>query len=140
MRKLAETLYAKNEASEAYTLAAIIADVVEATGKPEFYGATQVGACPFCGDCEELLCSAGKNYAVCHEHRVYWYIGADYLALCHDTDELASQNQALLHSYAQISTKEAFPSDVCPCCGLFIMHSRWCIIPVSGLDETAPHC
>ncbi|MCX6050589.1 MAG: hypothetical protein NT075_36325 [Chloroflexi bacterium] len=86
---MAATLYEKGEIIDAYTLAASIADIVQAIDKPEFYGATEMGVCPFCGDCEELICSAGKKYALCHEHRIYWYIGADYLSVDEETDETA---------------------------------------------------
>jgi hypothetical protein len=135
LRRLAETLYKKDESNEASSLASAIADVVQATGKPAFYADTPFGVCPFCGNYDEVLPIDRKNHAVCHEHHVYWYIGTDHLAWLNDTSEISIQNRNLLASYTQIAVKEAFPSDVCPCCGLFIVHAAWCIMPSDKLDK-----
>ena len=135
MRRLAATLYEKSEINEAYSLAAAIADVVQATGNPAFYAAIPYGVCPFCGDYDELIWVDCKNYAVCHEHHVYWYIGRDDLSLHNDSSEILQQNRNVLHLYVQCSIKEVFPSDVCPGCGLFIMHAAWCVMPLGKPDE-----
>src|SRR5438067_11706683 len=89
LRRLAETLYKKDEINEACSLASAIADVVHATGKSDFYADTPFGVCPFCGAYDELLRIDHKNYAVCHEHHVYWSIGTDHLALLDDTGEIS---------------------------------------------------
>ncbi len=129
MRKLAETLYEKDEISVAYALAAAIADVVQATGKPDFYAAMPYGVCPHCGDYEELLRVGNKRYAICHEHRLFWYIGAIPPVTCDEPGAAECQNPSLLKNYTQISIYSAFPTPVCPCCGQFRTHTPWCIVP-----------
>jgi hypothetical protein len=135
LRKLAETLYQRSEIKDAYLLASAIADIVHATGKPGLYAATPVGVCPCCGDYDELLKIGRKNYAVCHEHRVYWYIGTNHLLSDDDADEFLRQNRNLLRLYTQVPITEAFPKAVCLCCGLFIEHAPWCITPLTKQDE-----
>lgn len=137
MRKLAETLYTRGEISDAYSLASAIADIVQATGASGFYATAPFGVCPFCGDYEAVIAVVGKQYAVCHEHHIYWYIGADYLALRQATDEILQENRNLLDSYRQIAMTEAFPSAVCPCCGLSIAHSPWCIMSSVTVDAAS---
>lgn len=137
MRKLAEALHTRGEINDAYALASAIADIVQATGAPGFYASAPFGVCPFCGDHEAVIVVAGKQYAVCHEHHIYWYIGADYLGLRQATNEILQENRQLLTSYTQIATTEAFPSTVCHCCGLSIAHSPWCIVP-SATVNAAP--
>ncbi|MFN8493247.1 MAG: hypothetical protein U0350_36960 [Caldilineaceae bacterium] len=130
MRKLAESLFQRGEIKNAYTLASAIADVVQATGKPSLYAATLAGACPFCGDYDEIVLLGRKKYAACHEHRVYWYIGMDQLLAEEEVTALWKKNQNLFRLYTQIAIEAAFPKDVCPCCGLFLEHAPWCITPL----------
>jgi len=131
MRKLAENLYQRGEIKNAYTLATAIADVVQATGKPSLYALTPVGVCTFCGDYDEIVSLGRKKYTACHEHRVYWYIGTDHLLAEDDAAEQLKKNQNLFGLYTQIAIEAAFPKDVCPCCGLFLEHTPWCITPLA---------
>jgi len=134
LRRLAEKLYQKRETKDAYSLAAAIVDIVRATGIPHFYADTPAGVCPLCGKNEALLQVGDKQYCVCHAHRVYWYIGTDHLSRLEQGDNYSHPNQELLSTYIQIPTVDAFPSAVCPCCGLFITHASWCVIPSLQLD------
>ena len=79
LRQLAKKLHRQGDISDALTLAAAVADVVQTSGAPAFYADTFFGGCPSCGDCEEVLAIDGKRYGACHEHRVYWCIGRDFL-------------------------------------------------------------
>jgi len=128
LRKLAGKLHKRGEADDAQVLAAAIADVVQATGTTAFYANTPVGGCPNCGDCEEVLTINNRQYAVCHEHRLYWFIGTDHLALNPPCQEDTAQNRELLGSYQAISVQEAFTKEACPCCGLLREHRAWCIL------------
>ncbi len=134
MRKLTGTLYEKGEISEAYALAAAIDDVVQATGKSDFYAAMPYGVCPICGDCEELLRVGNKNYAICHKHGLFWYVGVIQRANCDDIGETEHQNRNLLETYTQLAICEVFPTPVCPCCGQFRVHAPWCIVPMPDLE------
>lgn len=129
LRSLAQRLYNQGAIADAQTVAAAITEVVQATGDAAFYADTFFGGCPCCGDCEEVLNIGGKRYAVCHEHRLYWYIGACFLPASSDVDKHIPQSHDLFLSYTQISAKQAFPHDVCPCCGFSIEHALWCTIP-----------
>lgn len=93
-----------------------------------------MGVCPLCGNNEGLLRIGYKQYGLCRAHRVYWYIGTDYLACLEQDDESLCQDQEILDTYTQISTADAFPAAVCACCGLFITHTPWCVIPSLQLD------
>jgi hypothetical protein len=128
LRRLAEKLHNLGAVSDALTLAAAIADVVQATRTPAFYAETFFGACPSCGDCEEVLAIDNKRYSVCHEHRVYWYIGTDRLALRDDPPERLVQNRSVLAPYREVAPMEAFAQNACSCCGLAIEHASWCIM------------
>jgi hypothetical protein len=128
LRKLAQKLHQQGETGDAQDLASAIASIVLATGAVSFYGNTFFGGCPACGDCEEVLYIGQKGYAVCHEHRVYWYTGVDHLAV-QDEDRNAECNLLLLASYKKITVADAFSQDACSCCGLYLEHAAWCITP-----------
>lgn len=134
LRRLADKLYQKREIKDAYSLAAAIVDIVRVTGISNFYADTPMGACPLCGNNEGLLRIGHKQYGLCHAHRVYWYLGTDYLAILDQGDESLCQAQEILDTYTQLSTADAFPAAVCACCGLFITHTPWCVIPSLQLD------
>jgi hypothetical protein len=129
MRRLAHKLYQLGKSDDAYALAGAIADVVQATGAAAFYATATFGACPTCGDCEAVLSIGCKRYGVCHEHRLYWYIGADYLTLNDAIDEHGHNTQMLLGSYRAVPLSDAFAKKSCPCCGLSVTHQPWCIMP-----------
>jgi hypothetical protein len=128
LRQLAKKLHRQGDIPDALTLAAAITDVVQASGVPSFYADSFFGSCPSCGDCEEVLTIDRKRYAACHEHRVYWYIGTDFLDLSSDESECAGQNQHILAPYREVPTAEAFTKNACPCCGFAIEHASWCIM------------
>ncbi len=131
MRKIADAFYAEGATGAAYLPASVVMQLVQATGKPGFYADTPFGVCPSCGDYEEVMKIANKNYGVCHEHRVYWYIGRSYLPLDNipgDTlDEHPIYSPNVLNSYTKVTTLQAFPKDVCPCCGRYRTHTLWCL-------------
>jgi hypothetical protein len=127
LRRLAENLHKQGDTSQAFTLAVAIADVVQTTSTPAFYAATFLGGCPCCGDCEEVFTLDSKRYSVCHEHRRYWYIGRDYLALHNDTPEHLGQQRSILAAYREVPAMEVFAKPTCPCCGLAIEHAAWCV-------------
>lgn len=129
LRSLAHKLYRQGAIGDAQTLAIAITEVVQATGDPGFYADTFLGGCPHCGDSEEVLQLGRKRYAVCHEHRVYWYIGAHLWPAGVDAAQNAHPLPGLLASYSEISIAEAFPQQACPCCGLSVEHTLWCIMP-----------
>ena len=137
LRKLANNLHEKGETHDASTLAVAISDVVEATGKSDFYAATPYGVCPFCGDYEELLRIGEKSYAFCHEHRVFWYIGTILYAVNSDSCMTDRQNLNLLDTYTQIEISEVFPTQACPCCGLVRKHTSWCILLIAEMEGVA---
>jgi hypothetical protein len=127
LRGLALKLHEKGEVKDTQLLASMVHDLVQATGRPGFYVETFFGSCPSCGDSEELLNLDRKRYAVCHEHRNYWYLGRDFLG--NNADESADDNRNLLTYYSEIPTKASFPTEGCPCCGFYIEHASWCVIP-----------
>jgi hypothetical protein len=127
LRQLAQKLHQRGDTGDAQALACAIAGIVLATGAASFYGNTFLGGCPACGDCEEVLRIGQKGYAVCHEHRAYWYIGVDRL-LAPEEEKSARRNQILLASYT-VATTAAFSHDPCPCCGLSVEHAPWCMMP-----------
>ena len=138
LRKVAKNLHEIGDTSNALALAVAISDVVQATENPDFYAAAPYGVCPHCGDYEELLRVDKKNYAICHEHRVYWYIGAFSPVTQIDISKIVDQLPNLIRGYTQIAINEIFPTSVCPCCGLFRHHAPWCITPLpdrQGLDS-----
>jgi hypothetical protein len=126
LRQLAKKLHQQGDTVDALTLASVIEDVVQATYTPAFYAATFLGSCPCCGACEEMLAVDHKCYGVCHEHRMYWYLGPDHLSLLNDNPERSGQNRRILAPYREVPTVEAFAKNVCPCCGLAIKHEAWC--------------
>lgn|GEM_PF-1360830 len=130
MRRIAGVFYEEGATGTAYLLASIVMGLVQATGRASFYADTPFGVCPFCGEYEELLKVDDKNYGVCHEHRVYWYLGRSYLPSQNTPDESLVYPPNLLNTYVQAPTSQAFPKgigDICPCCGRFHIHAPWCL-------------
>jgi hypothetical protein len=127
LRQLAQKLHKQGETCDALILASAIEDVVHATNTPTFYADTFWGSCPCCGDCEEVLVIDRKSYAVCHEHRMYWYIGTDYLSYPNYSDQPLGQSRNVLAAYREVPAEQAFAQNACPCCGLSIEHASWCI-------------
>ncbi|HMN31616.1 MAG TPA: hypothetical protein PKE45_25940 [Caldilineaceae bacterium] len=127
LRQRAHQLYLRGELASAQHLAALISDLVKSSGSPPLYADTFWGSCPFCGDSEEVLSIGAKRYAFCHEHRLYWFLGTNFLS---PAEPIATHlEQTLLSTYTNIPTTAAFPQDVCACCGCFIEHAPWCIMP-----------
>jgi len=127
LRRLALKLHGRGEVKDTQVLASVILDLVQATGRPAFYAETFFGNCPCCGDNEEVLNLDHKRYAVCHEHRSYWHLGTNYLS--NNANETADHQRNLLAAYTEVPIREAFPKEVCPCCGFYIEHASWCVIP-----------
>jgi hypothetical protein len=128
LRQLAKKLHGQGDIRDALTLASAITDVVQVSGVPAFYADIFFGSCPSCGDCEEVLTIDNKRYGACHEHRVYWYLGTDFLDLSSDSNGCIAQNQSILAPYCEVPTAEAFAKNACPCCGFAIKHASWCIM------------
>lgn len=126
LRSMADASYQAGAMDAAYLLATVVMRLIQATSKPSFYADTPFGVCPFCGEYEEILKVDAKTYAVCHEHRIYWYIGRSYLPVP-TTDEQVVYRLNLLRTYTQVSSQQAFPQAVCPCCGKFRRHAPWCL-------------
>jgi hypothetical protein len=128
LRRLAQKLHQRGETGDAQDLACAIAGIVLATGAVSFYGNTFFGGCPACGDCEEVLRIGPKRYGACHEHRVYWRLGMDHISAPPD-EKNVRRNQTLLASYTEATGADAFSHNPCPCCGLSVEHTRWCVMP-----------
>jgi len=127
MREEADSLYRRNLTHDSYLLAMLIQNIVKHANDNHFYAERPFGVCPFCGECEETVSLSNKSYGVCHEHRIYWYIGRRYISLLTDGKMQHPLIREILHSYSQIAIEEAFPNDVCLCCGLSRMHTDWCV-------------
>lgn len=127
MRRVAEAFHEEGYTRSAASLATLILNLVQSTGKPSFYADTPNGVCPYCGDHEEILYQNNKSYGVCHEHRLYWYLGRCFLPAHQALAQQPVCPPDLLPTYRQISTAQAFPKEVCPCCGQFRMHASWCL-------------
>ncbi len=127
MRSMAEAFYQEGAPNAAFMLAAIILQVVQATGKPDFYANTPYGVCPDCGDYEEILYLDDKTYGVCHEHRVYWYLGRVFLPICMVPIKACFSTPNLLTTYTPVPTVQAFPKNACACCGKVHTHTAWCL-------------
>jgi len=127
LRRMADAFYQVGAIDAAYLLATMVMRLIQATGKPSFYADTPLGVCPFCGDHEEILKVDDKNYGVCHEHHVYWYLGRNFLHTPNPPDKQLVYHLALLNTYTQASVRQAFPRAICPCCGKFRIHASWCL-------------
>lgn len=128
MRALAQTLYHKNAMEEVYLLASLIFEVVETTNHPQFYADCPFGVCPFCGECEAVVNVDGKTYGLCHEHRICWYLGRQYGIQLAGVEIQQPWIPKIVYAYTEIAIENAFPKDVCSCCGLFLTHKMWCIL------------
>ncbi len=57
-------------------------------------------ACPFCGNCDEIVMTSTKLHGVCRLHRVWWTIGNTPNV---NRKELADKGRATIAPYTEVT-------------------------------------